>query len=63
MVLKLKPCVKISKKSSKSALFSGDQMVLRVSPKLTMRKALLTCQEMAPSDSRAERVEFKASRG
>ena len=37
MVLKLNPCVKILKKSSKIGLFSGDQMFLRVSPKLTMR--------------------------
>ena len=37
MVLKLNPCVKILKKSSKIGLFSGDQMFLRVSPELTMR--------------------------
>ena len=36
---------------------------LRVSRKLVMKKALLTYQEMAPSEGRAHSVEFKASRG
>ena len=35
---------------------------LRVSQKLVMKKAVLTYQEMAPSEGRAVSVEFKASR-
>ena len=36
---------------------------LRISRKLVLKKALLTYQEMAPSESRAESVDFKTSRG